>query len=115
MRRTTSRLFSHNKDKTKDVGLSPPSDYATWAVLGGEEHVVVADPPETPADVEIARYQTNNVTVNWLKVPDDDNGGAPIYDDPASMDSEVIAARKKYYGAYAGSFGGIRRVSNRPK
>ena len=87
---------SHNKDDpTKDMGLSMPSkDFAEWAKLGDEEHIVVADPPAAPMDLRAAIHTGSKVTVNWLKVTDD--GGAPVEDD--ASDSETKAARDKYYG-----------------
>ena len=112
---------SHNKDDpTKDMGLSMPSkDFATWAKLGDEEHIVVADPPAAPTDLRAAIHTGRKVTVNWLKVTDD--GGAPVEDDADASDSDTKAARDKFYGSdFTGDFGGyvlyqVNQANNKVK
>ena len=75
---------------------SPKSDYATWKKTGGNR-VVVADPPawdlrNSPADLDASiQPNGNNVTLDWNKVPDELDGGAPIND-------EASATQMKYYG-----------------
>ncbi len=71
---------------------SVSSDAAVWDVTM-EMEVVVANPPKAPTSLEGAIDQDGNqVTLNWLKVPDADDGGAPI------DDFGVYKANTKYGG-----------------
>ena len=74
------------------------SDNAIWTKTSGKR-VVVADVPAAPADLRAAVENGVYATVNWLKVPDRSDGGAPIHDDSDSTDPKVMAARDKYYGS----------------
>ena len=82
---------------TNVAGESPESNMAVWNTTGGMR-VVVANVPAAPTDLRAAIHSGNNVTVNWLKVPDAADGGAPINDNS-------MAVRNKYYGV-AGDFAG---------
>ena len=68
-------IVAHN-----GAGASDASDAAVWDKTMLME-VVVADPPAEPKQLEGAIDQDGNqVTLNWLKVPDAMDGGAPIDD-----------------------------------
>ena len=95
------QIAAHNVSKLNTnengAGTGPKSLDATWAVTGGMQ-VVVADPPSwdpdpaRDADLDAAiDRDRNSVTLNWLKVPDGLEGGAPI-------DDSEQATRTKYYG-----------------
>ena len=99
-------IMAHNSSPAK---TSVASEFATWAVTGGIQ-IVVADPPAAPKDLDAAIDQDgNSVTLNWLKVPAADEGGAPI-------DDSAMATRTKYYGVDKG-FGGyvVYRVNDATK
>ena len=68
-------IVAHNA-----AGASDASDAAVWDKTMLME-VVVADPPAEPKQLEGAIDQDGNqVTLNWLKVPDAMDNGAPIDD-----------------------------------
>ena len=77
---------------------SDPSDNAIWTKTNGTR-VVVAAVPAAPMDLRAAVENGVYATVNWLKVPDSADGGAPIHDDPDSTDPKVMQAREKFYGS----------------
>ena len=89
-------IYDFTITATNSVGDSPASDAAVWDVTEGTR-VVVADPPASPTDLDTT-INSNSVTLDWLKVPDAQDGGAPIHDDMVAGDAKLTKVRSDFYG-----------------
>ena len=90
---------------TANNGVNPDSaksTNATWLRTGGTQ-VILADPPAAPVNsTSPPKVNGNSVTLNWLAVPENNQNGAPIYDDVVDAShpdyNMLMRTRSKYYG-----------------
>ena len=94
-------IYQFTITATNSAG-STTSAPAVWDKTGGTR-IVTADPPAQPQNsTSPVQVNGNDVTLNWLAIPEASQNGAPVYDDVVGAShpdsAKLTKTRDMYYG-----------------